>query len=209
MAWCLELVIQGHGKFGIISRMSRSNVLSYGAFWPTRTPYGKHGLFLNIFEMTPNFTSRRAYAHGRHPCQSGMTSDTICKLLHVRSFIGLFWLIKLQIMQNLSKIQTTWHGAFNSSYKAIKIGVISKMSRNNVHLSAGAFWPTRTPSTEHGLFFEFFWHEKRPKLLQAHGHAHGRHPCRVQMISNTVYKLRHVRPFIDLFWQRKVQKLKI
>ena len=53
LACCLELVIQGHEKIGVILRMSGNNVLSDGAFWPTRTPSIEHGLCLDILKITP------------------------------------------------------------------------------------------------------------------------------------------------------------
>ena len=119
-------------KISAIPRMSRNNVLLDGVFWPTRTPSTEYGVFVDILEMTPTFTSRLACPWW-HPWQDWMIFDTVCKLRHVQSFINLFWPRKLQKIQNLSKIRTTWHGALNCSYKPLKnIGFIPGMSRNNV-----------------------------------------------------------------------------
>ena len=47
--------------FLVVSRISRNNVLSHGAFWPHRTPSIKHGLILDIFYISSNFANRWAF----------------------------------------------------------------------------------------------------------------------------------------------------
>jgi hypothetical protein len=54
----LNLSYKSMEKNGAISRMSRNNVLSDGAFSPPRTPSVEHGLFLDILEMTPTFATK-------------------------------------------------------------------------------------------------------------------------------------------------------
>lgn len=76
-----------------------------------------------------------------------------------------------------------------------KIRVISKMSRNNVLLD-GDFWPTRILSVEPAIFLDIF---EMTSSFATGGLTHCRHPCQVWTISDTVWKLRHVRPFIGLF----------
>ena len=110
-------------KNEFISRMSRNNLLSDKTFWQTRIPsvehalsrsilfyldtlhcYTEHGLFLNIFEMAPTFTSRLACL-GRHP--SMFERFLTC--------LAIYWPFlskKLQKMQNLSKRRCFQMGLF-------------------------------------------------------------------------------------------------
>ena len=63
-------------------------------------------------------------------------------------------------------------------------------------------------SPEHPpLIMVYVWTPfKSPQLLQACGHAHGRHPCQVRMNSDIVCILRRVGPFIGIFSSAKLQK---
>ena len=69
-----------------------------------------------------------------------------------------------------------------------KIKAILRMSKNHV-LSDGPFWPTWTPSVEHGVFTDIV---EITLNFPLGGHAHGRHPWQVWTTSETICKMQHV-----------------
>ena len=143
----------------------------------TRTYYVEHGLYLDILQMIPTFVVSVPMVDINDRFERFLIPYASCD---TSGYLSPFWPRKLQKMQNLSKIKTTWHVGLRPSSFAGFLGFQNKLPPTKLipaysrsqqknwpwnflgHFKYvkkqgaldGAFWPIRTPSIEHNLFLD-------------------------------------------------------